>query len=79
VFDFTAGRVNGGLVTAGAEFFMFQFARDRLLVDPGLVVLHFTVLAAQVDVGVFSARHVNKVNSESASILMKARILVKGI
>jgi len=48
--------MRSGLIAFGAIFFVFQFAR-RLLVDPGFVILHFTFLADQIDIRIFSSGH----------------------
>lgn len=45
MLDFTAAGVHGGFSAFTAVLFVLQLARDRLLVDTGLVVLHLAVFA----------------------------------
>ena len=45
MFDFIATGVLGGFIAFATIFLVFQFTRDRLFVDSGLVVLHLAFLA----------------------------------
>ena len=57
MFDLTAAGMQGGLIAFGTIFFAFQFAR-RLFIYTSFVVLHFTFLADQINIGVLSSRHI---------------------
>jgi hypothetical protein len=56
MLDLAPAGVHGHLFARGAEFLMLQLG-GLLLVDPSRVVLHFAILADQVNVGALSAWH----------------------
>ena len=59
MLDFTPAHMGSGLSACGAELLMLKLSRF-LLVDTSLVILHFTCLADQVHVRIFSSGHKNK-------------------
>ena len=58
MLDLTAAGMHSALIASNTIFLVFQFSGD-LLVDSGFVVLHLAVLANQINVGIFSSRHIN--------------------
>ena len=56
MLDLASAGVRGHLLAGGAEFLVLQLG-GGLLVDPSRVVLHFAVLADQINIGAFSSWH----------------------
>ena len=56
VLDLASARMGSHLLALGAEFVVLELG-GLLLVDAGGVVLHFALLAAEVNVGALSSWH----------------------
>jgi len=56
VFYLAAAYVQCMFFASAAVFVMFQLIRG-FFIDPGCVILHLALLAAQINVGVFSSWH----------------------
>jgi hypothetical protein len=56
MFDLTSAGMTSHLFARGAEFLMLQLG-GFFLVDPSRVVLHFAILADQINIGALSSRH----------------------
>ena len=56
MFDLASAGMTSHLFARGAEFLMLQLG-GGLFVDPSRVVLHFAILADQINIGAFSTWH----------------------
>ncbi len=61
MFNLASTRMLGGFFAFNTKFLVLKLGCG-FFVDPCCIVLHFTFLANQINIGIFSSRHNTEIN-----------------